>query len=283
MTAPFPWREAPRADFCVIGAPVAHSLSPAMHSAAYRELGLDLRYVAIHVPAGEVAIALDYLSEMGYQGINVTVPHKEEVLTWATGADEFARRARAANTLRVSDRGAINTDAPGFLDTIQDRVKRGAGVLMLGAGGSARALAIALVAAGYSVRIQNRTHAKAQEIAEISGATAVQDPDPSGADLIVNTTSASLTGSELPILWERAEPRALAYDLAYAPHKTPFMIAAERHGLEAMDGRELLMAQGALSLEWWLGVSAPTVSVGLARLARADGLSSIRPAPENVS
>jgi len=258
---PFPWREAPQADFGVIGDPVAHSLSPAMHAAAYRELGLDLRYIAIHVPPGEVAKALDRLSAMGYQGINVTVPHKEEVLSWATGADAFARRARAANTLRLSDRTAINTDAPGFLDTLDGRVKPGAEVLMIGAGGSARALAIALVATGYRVKIQNRTHAKAEEIAEISGALAVSELDPHGAELIVNTTSASLYGADLLIPWERAEPGALAYDLAYAPSKTPFMVAAERHGLRAIDGRELLMAQGARSLEWWLGVTAPRAAM----------------------
>lgn len=256
MNRPYSWREAPRADFAVIGDPVAHSLSPAMHSAAYLRLSLDFRYIAIHVTPGEVAEALDHLSEMGYQGINVTVPHKEEVLTWARG-DDFSLRARAANTLRLTDRTAINTDAPGFLDTLEGRVPPGAQVLMIGAGGSARALAIALVEAGYRVRIQNRTFSKAQDIAEVSGAMAVQDLDPRGAELILNSTSASLSGAELPIPWERANPGALAYDLAYAPDKTPFMAAAERHGLRTTDGRELLAAQGARSFEWWLGIPAP--------------------------
>ncbi len=261
MNVVYPWREAPEADFAVIGDPVKHSLSPAMHSAAYRALGLDLRYVAIHVAPGEVAEALSHLSSLGYRGINVTVPHKEEALSWATRPEPFAIRARAANTLRLEDGSAINTDAPGFLDTLEGRVQPGAAVLMIGAGGSARALAIALVEAGYRVRIQNRTPEKAIEIAEISGAIAVDSLDPVGVELILNTTSASLHGFELPIPWKRAEPNALAYDLAYAPEMTTFMTAAARHGLPVTDGRDLLVAQGARSMEWWLGVEAPRAAM----------------------
>jgi shikimate dehydrogenase len=248
---------ASRADFAVIGDPVSHSLSPAMHAAAYRALGLSLTYVAVHVPVGEVSDALSHLASLGFQGVNVTVPHKEEVLAWAEHPEPFAVKARAANTLRLSDKSAINTDAPGFLETLKDRVSAGAEVLMIGAGGSARALAIALVDAGYRLKIQNRTHSKAVEIAELAGCEAVESVDPFGAELILNTTSASLHDQELPILWDRVRHDALAYDLAYAPHKTPFMVAAERHGLRAMDGRDLLVAQGAISLEWWLNVRAP--------------------------
>jgi shikimate dehydrogenase len=253
----FDWREAPAGDFAVIGDPVQHSLSPKMHSAAYSFLGLSLRYFAIHVKPGDVAEALDHLSSIGYRGINVTVPHKEEALMWARKPHEFATRARAANTLCLEDGSAINTDAPGFLDTISGVVATGSEVLMIGAGGSARALAIAMVEAGYKVKIQNRTRQKADEIAKISGATTVDTLDPSGVELIVNTTSASLHGQVLPIPWDRAEPSALAYDLAYAPHKTAFMLAAEQSGIRAMDGRELLVAQGARSFEWWLGLPAP--------------------------
>ena len=257
MNQPFEWRAAPKADFAVIGDPVKHSLSPKMHSAAYAALSLDLSYVAIHVSTGEVELALNHLGALGYQGVNVTVPHKEEVLNWARSPDEFALKARAANTIRMADRSAINTDAPGFLDTIEGRAPTGSRVLMIGAGGSARALAIALVLKGYSVQIHNRTRERAVELARVTGASVIESLDPADCDLIVNTTSASLSGADLPVNWDNAKPGAIAYDLAYAPQKTPFMLTAEAHGLKAMDGRELLVAQGARSFEWWLGRTAP--------------------------
>jgi shikimate dehydrogenase len=257
MNAVHSWRSAPAAEFAVIGDPVGHSLSPKMHQAAYENLGLPYRYVAIHVFPGEVAQALGQLKELGYLGVNVTVPHKEEVLTWASDVEPMAMKARAANTVDLRNGKAINTDAPGFLDTLVGRVPPGCDVLMIGAGGSARSIAIALVGAGYRLRIQNRTHAKAKELAELAGAEVTDSLDPSGAALILNTTSASLQGAGLPIEWDRAESNALAYDLAYAPQSTPFMLAAQEVGLAAIDGRDLLAAQGARSFSWWLGIEAP--------------------------
>ncbi|MDR3689968.1 MAG: shikimate dehydrogenase [Fimbriimonas sp.] len=256
----FPWREAPEAEFAVIGHPVNHTKSPRMHSAAYYALGLPYRYVAIDVPVGEVDVALEHLRSVGYRGVNVTVPHKEDALAWSVDVEPLAARVRAANTIRLADRACINTDAPGFLDTLEGFDLGPKRALLLGAGGSARALAVALSGTGYELTLYNRTFDKAIQLAkelDLSEESVLRSADPQGASLILNTTSASLNGAQLPILWERAEPGALAYDLMYAKEPTPFLACASEHGLQTMDGLKMLVAQGARSFEWWLGTAAP--------------------------
>jgi shikimate dehydrogenase len=252
---PYLWHDAPQADFAVIGDPVAHSRSPQMHMAAFKALGLDYRYVAIQVPPGDVGAALTQLREMGYKGINVTVPHKGEAIAWCAHVDRFVSEVEAVNTIDLERKAGINTDANGFLETILN--VEGKTALMLGAGGSARALSRALVREGWDVRIHNRTPEKAVALAGAVGAIAVEKADPAGASLILNTTSASLDGEQLPILWDRAEKTAVAYDLAYGQDSTPFLRKAHELGLTTMDGLPMLVEQGALSLEWWIGVDAP--------------------------
>lgn len=253
------WRDAPSAQFAVIGDPVSHSMSPRMHMAAYEELGLPLEYVALEVPVGEVALALNFLTLRGYQGINVTVPHKEEALIWCDGVEPLARRVRAVNTIRLVDRAGRNTDAPGFLETLADRGVPPGDALLLGAGGSARALAYALVHDGWTVRIYNRTAEKAEALSKDlgDGAYAVTEPDPSDCHLVLNTTSASLQGDALNLDWSAARRDVLVYDLMYGNGPTAFLQGAADHGLRICDGRPMLVAQGALALEWWLGVDAP--------------------------
>ena len=254
---PYAWQDAPTADFAVIGDPVAHSLSPQMHDAAYKALGLGYTYVAILVPPGEVAAALDHLRELGYRGVNVTVPHKQEAIGWCAHVGDFVDQVQAVNTIDVRRRSGINTDANGFLATLAGMPVGTA--LMLGAGGSARALARALVRDGWTLRIWNRTAEKATELAQLTGATAINDADPSGASLILNTTSASLTGEPLPVKWDVAKPEAVAYDLAYGD--SPFLKEAQARGLATKNGLPMLVEQGALSLEWWTGVRAPRAAM----------------------
>jgi shikimate dehydrogenase len=263
VTKVWPWREAPEADFAVIGDPVAHSRSPQMHQAAYDELNLPYRYVALHVPPGEVASALSFLRETGYQGVNVTVPHKEEVMAWCEDVEPLAARVRAVNTVRLRDKVGLNTDAPGFLETLADRGILPGVTLMLGAGGSARALAYALERDGWTLRIHNRTRERAEAlVAEMSlSATVMEEPDPTDCHLILNTTSASLSGTAVALDWERVPPGATAYDLAYAEGLTPFLAEAAAHDLRVVDGRPLLVAQGALSFQWWLGVPPSRVAM----------------------
>lgn len=260
MSAFHEWREAPPADYAVIGDPIGHSLSPAMHQAAYRALGLELRYEAIQVPRGEVPRAFSHLKDLGYRGVNVTVPHKEEAFLWLSDPDEACRRIGSANTLDLVTGRGTSTDGPGFLDTLADLgVPASARFLILGAGGTARALVDAVARAGYEVKLWNRTRERAEELRMELGPdfTIVREPSPERADVIVDATSASRTGQFVPLDWSRATPGALAYDVSYGAAPSAFLRAAEGKGLRTVDGRALLAAQGARSLEWWLGVIAP--------------------------
>lgn len=254
MNGFFEWRDAPAADFAVIGDPVAHSQSPNMHSAAYRALGLPYTYLAVRAPEDELSPALDRLAALGYLGANVTVPHKERALAWSSKPDDLALRIGAANTLDFRDGTATNTDAPGFLHTLADLGIAGGRALLLGAGGSARAIAAVLPAAGFQVSIWNRTGARARSLAEEFGLNYV-DRATAEFDLVVNTTSIGLSGAELPIHWGAATASGVAYDLVYGD--TAFLQSAAMHGMRPVDGKPLLVAQGALSLSWWLGVDAP--------------------------
>jgi shikimate dehydrogenase len=251
------WRDAPPGDFAVIGDPVDHSLSPKMHTAAFAALGFDFTYRAIHVLPGDVASALLQLSSLGYRGINVTVPHKAEALAANLGVDDFAARCGAVNTITLPEMHGINTDGLGFIDTILDKIQPGSTVLLLGAGGSARAIALALALGGYNLRIFNRTAERALSLVRALAieAEVVDNPALQDVQLIVNATSASLHNETLPIAFGDAMPGAIAYDLVYG--ETPFLSASRDAGLETIDGKALLVAQGARSLEYWLGGTAP--------------------------
>lgn len=253
----FDWRDAPRGDFAVIGDPIEHTLSPRMHQAAFAALGESYTYRAIRVETGDVADALLGLRDKGYKGVNVTVPHKFEANAALTSAGSFADRCRVINTVRLEDLFGINTDGPGFMETIEGRIPPGSGVLLLGAGGSARAVALALAEAGYNIKVFNRTTERALLLVrelDIQAAV-VDDPDPTDVQLIVNATSLSLQNETLAVPFERAAPGALAYDLVYG--ETAFLAAAASAGLKTMDGKALLVAQGALSQEFWLDRPAP--------------------------
>lgn len=261
MTEWYEWAEAPPADFAVIGDPISHSLSPRMWQAAFSETGLDLRYVALRVPAGKVEPALLHLDGLGYQAVNVTVPLKAEACLACASLEDFARRSAAVNAILLKGRVGRNTDGPGFLDTLSDLPVRGRNVLLLGAGGSARSVALALASEGYNLRVFNRTRVRAEEMvrdlqidAKVVDAPALLD-----AHLIVNATSASLTGSPVPVRFEEAAPGTVAYDLVYGD--TPFLKSAREHGLLGVDGRALLVAQGARAFAWWLHRDPPRAAM----------------------
>jgi shikimate dehydrogenase len=253
----FGWREAPRADFAVLGHPIKHSLSPKMHHAAYDALGRGEKYVAIEVIAEEFGQAINHLIQLGYRGVNVTIPHKTAAFEWADSTCETSQKLQVCNTLRFSDRSGVNTDVPGFLKSLPGHSQR---ALVLGAGGSARAIVYALSRQGTEVSVWNRTESRAVELVDQIGlgSRIVSDPAVGGFGLIVNTTSTGLTGDSLPIDWTGAEPGSqLAYDLAYSSGPTSFLSEAASHGLTGMDGRMMLMEQGAFAFEYWFDVSAP--------------------------
>lgn len=243
----------------MIGDPVKHSLGPRMYSRALAELGYPYSYVAIHVPGGSVIEALDSLREQGYWGVNVTVPHKKDAMEWCETLSDFASRVEAANTVDLRTKAGENTDAPGFMDTLDGLCERIGRALVLGAGGAARAVVAALCDAGWQVGVFNRTPSRAEELVGRlnCGAKALTSPDPGGCCLIVNATSASLFGEVPDLDWNRVETGALFYDLSYGEEATPFVALARSEGFVAVDGKLMLAAQGARSLEYWLGKPIP--------------------------
>lgn len=240
--------------FAVVGDPVSHSLSPVMHQAGYDELGLGHSYEAIRVTAGSLASRLGSLAMNGYAGVNVTVPLKEEALTYCR-ADEFAHRCKAVNCIDLRSGDGINTDGPGFLEVLQELgCSPDSRVLLLGAGGSARALALALTDAGFDVTVWNRTASKAEALAKLVDGRFTADIPEDGYDIAVNATSTSLLSTNLDMVFKSNK---LYVDLYYSMSDTPFVEAAKAAGARAIDGRSLLVAQGALAFEWWLGIPAP--------------------------
>lgn len=260
MTEFFEWREAPAARFAVIGDPISHSLSPKMQNAALRAMGEPGEYVAIRVPFEETHQALSHLAGKRYQGANVTVPDKGPATTWLRSADPIAQRVGAANTIDLHGSRGTNTDGAGFLESLDLYGIEAANVLILGAGGSARAIIASLPLDRFVVFIWNRTMSRAATLCRELGmaATVVPTPGLAGFDLIVNATSSSLQEDQrLDLDWSVASPDAVAYDLSYPAERSDFLRQAAHKGLKTIDGIELLIAQGARSLEWWLGKPVP--------------------------
>jgi shikimate dehydrogenase len=240
----------PRAG--VLGWPVSHSRSPAMHEAAYRAAGLEgWRYQLLPVPPELLVETVRALGPAGFSGANVTIPHKQAVLKAADEAADAARAIGAANMLTFADGRvrADNTDAPGLLAALPEPPS-GSSALVLGAGGSARAAIWALRQGGAeAVMVWNRTPERAQRVARELGARAVPGPQP--ADLLVSCVPA---GASPPL-----EPGAYGcvVDLAYGAQETPLVAAARAAGARVVDGLEVLVRQGALSFESWTGRRAP--------------------------
>jgi shikimate dehydrogenase len=247
-----------------------------MHNAAIAALGLeDWRYQRLPVPPALFADATRALGSSRFAGANVTIPHKRSALALADRAGETARAIGAANTLSFAPDGTIvaeNTDAPGLIAALGDS-PRGMSALVLGAGGSARAAAWALCEAGArEVSVWNRTPARAEALARELGVRAVAKAEP--ADLLVNCTSVGLGGEpdqlgQLGLSVDRLGAYRWVVDLVYRTGSTQLLSAAREQGSRTVDGLEVLVCQGALSLELWTGRRAPQEL--MRRAAEADG------------
>jgi shikimate dehydrogenase len=259
MTHVFEWRDFPDAQFAVIGDPIHHSLSPVMQTALLEAIGEPTRYVAVRVPADELSDALYAFAERDVAFLNVTVPHKESARAWCQAVHPDAHVIGAVNTLWPARRYGINTDAPGFLAALDLAPPPGKRALVLGAGGSARAVVHALLADGFAVAVWNRSDTRRNALlADFSAATAAtQLNDLERFDLLVNTTSASLAGDALPIRWESVRPGCTAMDIAYGLEPTPFAARAAQVGATVIDGIEMLVQQGALAMEAHFGRPMP--------------------------
>jgi shikimate dehydrogenase len=263
-----------RKRLAVLGQPISHSLSPAMHNAALAALGMDREwsYEAIEVAPERFEQLVRSLPDDRFVGANVTVPHKLAALRVADAASEAARGIGAANTLSFV-RGRIaaeNTDAEGLLAALPEPA-RGKRALVLGAGGAARAAVWGLLREGAEVSIWNRTRPRAEALAAEFGATVI-DPDPAVCclrsgdfDLIVNATTVGLRpgsppASDLKALRLGADSfssRQMVVDLVYGPVETDLVRVARERGAATVDGREVLVYQGAASFRIWTGTEPP--------------------------
>ena len=254
---------------CVIGWPVEQSRSPAIHRYWLELYGIDGAYEKEAVRPEEFASFLGSLSDRGYAGANVTLPHKTEALRLATKADESARAIGAANMLWLDGAGrlnASNTDAYGFMTNLNQEAphwnKGRAPVMVLGAGGAARAILYGLIAQGASrILLANRTRDRAEVLAGTFGpAVSVVDWDArnqalAGCGLLVNATSLGMSGKgPLDIEVEALPEDAVVADIVYSPLETPLLATARARRRQAVDGLGMLLYQAVPSFERWFGV-----------------------------
>lgn len=267
------WSEPPaQIRFGVLGDPVAHSRSPEMQNVALEQIGSQWRYARFQIAPNELAEALDRMTTLGFQGVNLTVPHKKAGLALVDDADPCARTVGAINTIVFRDgrRAGANTDGPGFERAVTESfgvALREQRVLLLGAGGGAgRAIAAQCAHAGCrSLSLVNRDPAKAEALARhLRGSEIVALPwsdESLGAalarsDLVVQATSLGLRPEDpSPLPSGLLEPRHLVYDLVTRP--TALLADADRAGAATANGLTMLLHQGALAFEFWLAQPAP--------------------------
>ncbi|MEO7113591.1 MAG: shikimate dehydrogenase [Polyangiaceae bacterium] len=256
--------------FAVIGSPIAHSKSPAMHTAAYRALGLPHSYEALDVSEKNLPEFLRSLKRGDFQGISVTVPHKVRAFELADERAPSTVAVGAANTLVVDADGKItahNTDARALHDELAAHgVARGCRALVIGSGGAARAAIVALRDLGaQTIRVlaRNVDSARALNVITPLEIAALFGSPQFDFDVFVQATSAGMTGADdgevvaSCIDWARVSKNALAYDVIYSPRETAFLHAAKKSSIAAENGLGMLVRQGAIAFELWLGIAPP--------------------------
>lgn len=274
------WLPGPRTRVvALVGSPVRHSLSPRLHNAAFEALGLDWAYVAFEVPLGGGAGAVAAVRALGLAGLNVTMPHKADVAAAVDRLSPTASALGAVNTVRWDRHEVVgdSTDGHGFLAALRGDAgfdPAGRRALVLGAGGTARAVVHALAGAGaVRVVVAARRPAPAAAAAALGGAVGrVGVPDEADrADLVVNATPVGMAGvgvpDALPLDPGRLGPGQLVVDLVYEPLVTPLVAAARARGAAAVNGVGMLVHQAARSFELWTGQPPPLEVMSGAALA----------------
>ena len=258
--------------FGIIGNPVGHSLSPPMHEAAFTTLGMDARYLAFEPDADDLEPAVHGAAALGIRGLNVTIPFKEEVLTFVD-VDDLAARIGAVNTIDFgsSPPTGHNTDASGARRALDrhDVSLDGAEAVLVGAGGAGRAIAFMLSDAGAMVRIANRTEERAESLADVVvNATAHgldELPDlVSTADVLVNATSVGMEEDRSPVSADSLHGDLAVMDAVYRPLETRLLRDAAAAGATTIDGGWMLLYQGVEAFEIWTGRSAPVAEMNAA-------------------
>ncbi|WP_394179097.1 shikimate dehydrogenase [Yoonia maritima] len=258
--------QSPKA--CVIGNPISHSLSPKLHGYWLKRYGLPGEYTALQVTEGDLEETLRSLPNQGFVGVNVTLPHKVEVLQYADQITDRATLIGAANTLTFKEDGRIfadNTDGYGFISNLRqgapDWDPKSGPAVIFGAGGAARAVIVALADAGVpEIILTNRTRAKAEALrADFGARIRVVDWVQAGsvleeANVVINTTSLGMKGAaEFKVSLDALRPETVVTDIVYNPLRTPFLKAAEQVGCTTVDGLGMLLHQGVPGFERWFG------------------------------
>lgn len=259
----------------VIGNPISHSMSPAMLNDTFEQYKLDARYHAFHVKTGQVKAAIEGIRALGVSGINVTIPHKVEVIEYLDEIEEVAANIGAVNTI-VNENGKLvgyNTDGNGFIRSlnrvISNEELRSSNVLIVGAGGAARGIFISLAAMGVrKIDIVNRTIERAEAIIDDCKFDVDSHPlsfkeaesDLRKYKVIVNTTSVGMHPivNEMPLSVENIAPKTIVSDIIYNPFETKLLHEAAKRGAITQNGIGMFVYQGALAFEKWTGIFPDT-------------------------
>lgn len=274
----------------VIGYPIEHSLSPVLQNAAIEKAELDYAYIAMPVKPEDLRDAVRGMRALGFRGINVTIPHKTEIMQYLDEIDEDAKIIGAVNTVVNTDGylKGYNTDVIGSIDALyhHDVEIKGMHVVLFGAGGAARAIIWGLLKAGAAqVTLGVRNVPKVQPVAEYFSnflkegqSLKLFNWNDEGfeeflktADILINTTPLGMApkvDAAPPVKWEAVKPGAFAYDIIYTPAKTRFLKDAEAHGCAILNGEEMLAGQGAAAFKLWTDVE-PELSVMTEALRKA--------------
>ena len=260
----------------VIGDPVEHSRSPQMHNAAFEELGLNYVYVPFHIPPDALPAAIEGFKAINVVGLNVTIPHKQAVIPFLDEVSRDVELIGAVNTLTFQ-KGRIkgdNTDGLGFLEGMREtgfELTQGESALVIGAGGSARAVIVALTSIGLeTIFVANRTTSKAIKLAEDLSDTIGTSIHGIGLDdaqladivdrvaLVVNTASVGMDISRPPLIHtEWLRPQTAVYDIVYTPPETRLLLEAAERGCHTIQGLGMLVHQGAIAFEKWTKTAPP--------------------------
>lgn len=261
----------------VIGWPVEHSLSPAIHNAWFSHIGSDWAYVAFPVASTHLESAIQGVRALGIGGLSVTMPHKEDIIQYLDQVDDIANTLRAVNCVGVQEGRLVgtNTDGDGCCDAIESQTTvalNGKDVAVLGAGGTARAIASALMRRGAHVHVVNRSETRAHELVEMCQSIKNSTTTPVGSvvasdveviadcEVIVNATSVGMNTSEHPCDVALIDSSAVVMDAVYSPLRTSWLNAAEAQGAVVVDGLWMLIHQAMRQQEWWFGVTPdPTI------------------------
>ena len=261
----------------VIGDPIEHTMSPVMHNAAFRKLGIDYLYVPFRVRKEELGKAVEGMRALNIRGLNITIPHKVAIIPYLDELDPLAEKIGAVNTV-VNNDGVLrgyNTDATGFLQALLEKgvEPEGKNMVILGAGGASRAISFILAERGANLVILNRLleldwaedlarrlslvftkEIKALELTEENLARVLER-----ADILINATSVGMTpdADETPVPSKLLKAGLVVFDIVYNPIKTRLLREAEEASAQTISGLDMLVWQGVLSFEKWTGLKAP--------------------------